>query len=119
MKPTLVIGASDHPTRYAYKAIRELRSYGHPVIALALDDGKVDDVEFDTEWDSEWKVDTITLYINPTRQPPFYSKIVALKPKRVIFNPGTENSELVQLLEKNGIEADYACTLVLLAIGRY
>lgn len=119
MKPTLVIGASDNPSRYSFRAIHELRRHGHTVFALALKEGKVADVSFETEWNPNWDVDTITLYVNPNLQPQFYDQILALKPTRVIFNPGTENRELADLLKKNKIVVDFACTLVLLSIGEY
>jgi len=119
MKPTLVIGASDNPSRYSFVAITELRKHGHTVYALALKKGKVADVEFETEWNPSWKVDTITLYLSKKHQAQYYEQIVALKPARVIFNPGTENSELVELLTENHIKAENACTLVLLSIGQY
>lgn len=119
MKPTLVIGASTDPTRYSFRAISMLRNYHHEVIGLGRDEGKVSDVELVNEWNPDWKVDTVTLYINPTIQPQYYDKILSLKPKRVIFNPGTENSEFQMLLTTNGIEAEEACTLVLLSLGNY
>ncbi len=64
-------------------------------------------------------IDTITLYIRPSRQPDYYEYILALKPRRVIFNPGTENRELENLLELNKIEVEIVCTLVMLSIGDY
>lgn len=119
MKPTLVIGASTNPERYAYKAIRMLREHGHEVIAYGVKPGQVEDVIFETDWNPDWKVDTVTLYLNPLRQEAFYDQIIALKPNRVIFNPGTENPEFEQLLSDNGIFPEEACTLVLLSIGEY
>jgi len=119
MKATLVIGASDHPYRYAYRAVVQLNAYGHRVYAFGIDSGKIENTEIETQWNPEWEVDTVTLYINPTHQPEYYDKIVALKPKRVIFNPGTENSEFVKILMENNIEHEFGCTLVMLSIGEY
>jgi predicted CoA-binding protein len=119
MKPTLVIGASTDPTRYSYRAINLLRSYGHPVFGLGRDKGSVSDVQLVQDWVSDWKVDTVTLYINPRIQSQYYDRIIELKPNRVIFNPGTENPEFAEMLAKNGIESEEACTLVLLSIGEY
>ena len=119
MKSTLVIGASVKPERYSYKAIHQLREKGHPVYAFALRQGNVADVEFETEWNENWQVDSVTLYINSHLQKSFYDKIISLKPKRVIFNPGTENPELQRLLIKNNIAFENACTLVLLSIDQY
>jgi len=71
------------------------------------------------DWDSEWEIDTVTLYVNPTLQEQYYDKILALKPRRVIFNPGTENTYFYTQLTKNDIAFEEACTLVLLSIGEY
>ncbi|MDB4583571.1 CoA-binding protein [Draconibacterium sp.] len=117
-KKTLVIGASENPVRYANKAIRALRMHNHDVVALAKRAGKVDDVEIQTEFPDE-KIHTVTMYLGVQRQPEYYSKILNLHPKRVIFNPGTENNELSKKLEEKGIEAIEACTLVMLSIGNY
>ncbi|MES2556244.1 MAG: CoA-binding protein [Bacteroidota bacterium] len=119
MKNTLVIGASINPARYSHRAITQLRAHGHPVLALGLKSGMVEDVTIDTEWNSDWQVDTVTLYLNPKRQEAFYDRIVALQPRRVIFNPGTENTILEELLHKAGIETEEACTLVMLSLGQY
>jgi uncharacterized protein len=118
-KATLVLGASDKAERYAYKAIKRLRLHGIDVFACGLKNGKVSDVEFETTWNPNWQVDTVTLYINPMRQQAYYENIIALKPKRVIFNPGTENQEFQRLLKQNNIYFEEACTLVLLSIGQY
>jgi hypothetical protein len=118
-KTTLVMGATPNPARYAYIAIHRLRSYGHPVIAFGKETGKVADVEIENEWDPDWQVDTITLYMNPMNQQPFLDKMIELKPKRVIFNPGTENPAFIRELKTYGIEAEIACTLVMLSIGNY
>ncbi|MFV0590011.1 MAG: CoA-binding protein [Draconibacterium sp.] len=117
-KKTLVIGASENPERYSNRAIRQLRLHGHEVLALAKREGEVDDVKISTGFPKE-AVHTVTLYVGPQRQPEYYSKVIGLKPQRVIFNPGTENQEFKSLLEENGIEAVEACTLVMLSIGNY
>lgn len=119
MKPTLVIGASVKPDRYSNIAINLLREYAYDVIAFGVRSGKVNDIEIQTEWNPNWEVDTVTLYINPRLQEAYYSKILDLKPRRVIFNPGTENSVFSHLLKEHEIETEEACTLVLLRIGNY
>jgi hypothetical protein len=55
----------------------------------------------------------------PSRQKEYYDYIIELKPKRVIFNPGTENIELAQLLAQANIDWENACTLVLLSTNQY
>lgn len=118
-KSTLVIGASTKPERYAYKAITRLREKGHPVYALALKPGKVEDVEFTTERKSYSDLDTVTLYVGPAHQSDYYDYVISLKPQRVIFNPGTENPEFEKRLTEAGIEAKEACTLVLLTTNQF
>lgn len=118
-KKTLVIGASENPVRYSNKAIQSLRNHNHDVIALAKRAGQLGDVPIQTEFPVDEEIDTVTLYVGPQHQPEHYYPIINLNPKRVIFNPGTENSEFANLLKENGIEAEQACTLVLLSIGNY
>ena len=118
-KTTLVLGASDNPGRYSYLAVHRLRNHGHPVIAIGKKPGKVADVDISKEKSPQQGVDTITLYLNPLHQKMYYDYIVSLNPKRIIFNPGTENDELVVLAEQNGIKTLEACTLVMLSTGQY
>ena len=119
MKTTLVIGASLKPERYSNIAIKKLRHFKHDVKAFGLKPGKVEDVSIDTELMPYKDIDTVTLYLNPQRQKPYYDYIMGLNPKRVIFNPGTENSEFYNILEQNNIAFEVACTLVLLSTGQY
>ena len=118
-KKTLVLGASDNPARYSYLAIQRLRSHGHPVAGIGRKNTKVADVNIDKEKISIDEVDTVTLYLNPTHQQEYYEYILSLKPKRIIFNPGTENDELAKLAKEQNIECLEACTLVLLSTGQY
>jgi uncharacterized protein len=118
-KRTLVLGASSNPERYAYKAIERLVEAGNEVIAFAPRAGAVGNVVIETTWNPNWDIDTITLYINPSRQEAYYQAILELKPKRVLFNPGTENPAFYPMLQQAGIEVEEACTLVLLALKNY
>lgn len=119
MKKTLVIGASENPERYAYKAIRMLLEYGHPVIALSKKPGQVAGILFQTSTDPIPEIDTVSLYLGPKNQPEYYQYVLNLAPKRVIFNPGTENKELASLCIGNSIEVIEACTLVMLRTGQF
>jgi predicted CoA-binding protein len=118
-KKTLVLGGSENPARYGNKAIKALRSKGHEVVSIGSRKGQVLDVAIATEQIPLTDVDTITLYLNPANQEPYIDYILSLKPRRIIFNPGTENMKLEHLAEEAGIEPVEACTLVLLSIGRY
>jgi uncharacterized protein len=118
-KKTLVIGASDNPTRYSYLAIKRLVANHHPVVAIGKKAGEVAGVIINTVITPLTNIDTVTLYINPSLQPPYYSYILSLKPKRIVFNPGTENEELAAIASANGITSIEACTLVMLSAGTY
>lgn len=119
MKKTLVIGASENPDRYSNKAIKALVAHGHEVIAIGLREGQVAGVSFNAEKKAFENIDTVTLYVGPQNQPEYYTYILNLKPRRVIFNPGTENPEFISQLKHAGIYPEIACTLVLLATGQY
>ena len=118
-KKTLVLGASGNPSRYSYLAVNRLAGAGHPVEAIGLKEETVAGVKIRTNHPILDNIDTVTLYLNPSRQKDYYDYIIGLSPKRVIFNPGTENPELYDLLRQNGIEIEVACTLVLISIGQY
>ena len=116
---TLVIGASENPQRYSFMAINRLLESQHEVRAIANRFGVVKNVIFEKEHIVFDDIDTVTLYVNSTIQPLYENYILQLKPRRVIFNPGTENVEFENKLEANGIEAIEACTLVMLSTGQY
>ena len=116
---TLVLGASLNPTRYSNKAIKTLRVNNFNVVAVGAKEGQVVDVTIINKKEEFKSIDTVTLYLNPTRQKEYYPYILSLTPRRVIFNPGTENPELMNLLKENNIEFEVACTLVLLATKQY
>ena len=116
---TLVIGASLKEERYSNKAIKKLRNFEHPVVAIGLREGVVEDVGIKKEKELFEDVNTVTLYLNPKRQQEYYDYIISLKPQRVIFNPGTENPEFYKLLNAEKIAFEEACTLVLLSTRQY
>lgn len=118
-KKTLVLGASDNPSRYSYLAIQRLRKLGHPVVAIGKKQTTVDGVVIDNEQKPFTGIDTVTLYMNPQHQQAYYDYILSLNPKRIIFNPGTENDELIKLAEEKNISCHEACTLVLLSTNQY
>lgn len=118
-KKTLVLGASENPDRYSYRAIKKLQAHGYEVAAIGNRKGKVDEVEILTGEVPFQDIHTVTLYLNPTNQKPYYDYIRSLKPKRVIFNPGAENEELERKLAQTGTNTLEACTLVMLSTGQY
>lgn len=118
-KKTLVLGASGNPSRYSNLAIRKLRSHEHPVVGVGLKPALVEDVSITKEKKPETGIDTVTIYMNPANQKEYYDYILSLQPRRIIFNPGTENDELAALAKDNNIQSMEACTLVLLSTGQY
>ncbi|MEN8120337.1 MAG: CoA-binding protein [Bacteroidota bacterium] len=118
-KKTIVIGASPNPKRYSYKAVTLLSHFGYELIALGIRSGNINGIEIikgRTHFDD---IHTVTLYLGPDRQIDYYDYILSLKPKRIIFNPGTENLELYNLAMTNNIEVIEHCTLVMLNSGTY
>ncbi|MEO7522863.1 MAG: CoA-binding protein [Ferruginibacter sp.] len=118
-KKTLVLGASENPNRYSYLAIQKLLSHDHPVVAIGKQSGHVHGIDILKEKKMEHDIDTVTLYLNPMNQKNYYNYILDLTPKRIIFNPGTENEELAILAKEKGIKTLEACTLVMLGTGQY
>lgn len=119
MKRTLIVGATTNPDRYAYKAAHKLTDHGHEIVPFGIKKGEVAGEAILNSWDTIEEIDTVTLYVGPKNQPDYYQKIIDVKPKRVIFNPGTENPEFQEQLSANGIAFEEACTLVLLSVGNY
>ena len=120
MKNTLILGASQNPERYAYKATMMLAEKGHNVYPVGLRKGMIDRHEILLNNPIIENIDTVTLYIGPKNQPEHYEYIIkTIKPKRIIFNPGTENDELIALAKENEIKTEIACTLVLLSLNSY
>lgn len=119
-KHTLIIGASSNPARYSYLAAMRLKQRNIPFSCVGVKDSGVFGVPIHLyPWRPVNPVHTITLYLNPTRQTSYYQYILDLSPERVIFNPGTENPELQDLLTQKGIEFMEACTLVMLSTGAF
>lgn len=119
-KKTLILGASPNPERYSNKVTLQLAANNHEVIPVGIRKGIIGEHEILTDNPIIEDVDTLTLYLGPKNQPPYYDYILnKIHPKRIIFNPGTENEELVALAKERSIETEIACTLVLLSIGNY
>jgi predicted CoA-binding protein len=119
MKKTVVIGASTNPERYSYKAIEALVNHGIDTFALGLRKGTVAGINILLKPENDIHCDTVTLYVGPVHQPQWEETILALSPRRVIFNPGTENPSFEQILKNEGMDVERACTLVLLATNQY
>ena len=119
MKKTIVLGASSNPTRYSYLATKKLKENSIEVIPIGVKEGTIEGISIVTDTPQYEDIDTVTLYLNPELQKQYYDYIFSLNPKRIIFNPGTENFELLKLAKEKGIETEIGCTLVMLSIGNY
>ncbi len=119
MKKTLVFGASLKANRYSNLAVNRLVDHNIETEAFGLKEGKIGSVQIKTNLSDFQNIHTVTMYIGTSRQPDYYGGLLKLSPKRVIFNPGTENPEFYKILEDNQIEVEVACTLVLLATNQY
>lgn len=123
-KKTLILGATPNPTRYAYLAAERLTNRKHEIVPVGIKQGEVfgRNIEVQTETNDltiHTDIDTITMYVGLRNQPEWYNYILETNPKRIIFNPGTENPELMQMAREAGIEVEVACTLVMLNSGQY
>lgn len=120
MSNVLVVGASAKEDRYSNKAMKMLEEYDHNPIPLAPAGGMILGRKVRTRLaDVEEAVDTVTLYIGAERQGELLEALIAKPPRRIIFNPGTENPDAYPRLEAAGITVIEACTLVLLRTRQF
>ncbi|MDA8792440.1 CoA-binding protein [Bacteriovoracaceae bacterium] len=124
MKTTIILGASNKAERYSYLALNKLEEHGHPIYLVHPSLSEIREHKVYPELNkiplnSDVKIDTITLYLSPKHLEPLIVEIIKIKPKRVIFNPGTELPQSYEQLKKSGIEVLEACTLVLLNTNQY
>jgi len=112
----LILGASTNPARFSYIAANALSGKGYDIVPVGLRPGVVNgksilDIRKRPQVDD---VDTIALYMNPKNQSAYLEYILGLDPRRIIFNPGTENNVLIDMAEKQGVKVVLDCTLVML-----
>lgn len=118
-KRVLIIGASLKPSRFSYMALKKLTEYNHEVFAIGNKEGEIFGVQIQKSNASLGNIDTVTLYINSINQINYEDYILKMHPKRIIFNPGTENSSLAAKSRAAGIEVVMDCTLVMLDAGSF
>ena len=121
----VIVGASDNPARYSNMAMRMLADYGHQVRLISA---RLKSIDGQDVWPSlaalamaspYTKIDTVTMYVGASISSKMTEELLALSPKRVIFNPGAENADLCESLSAAGIQPVEACTLVLLRTGQF
>lgn len=120
-KKTVIIGATPNTTRYAYMAAERLANAHIKFVPIGIKQGEVlgETILPINEKPMVEDVHTVTMYIGPQNQPEWYDYILSLKPKRVLFNPGTENETFQEMIRKESIEVVEGCTLVMLGVGTY
>ena len=119
-KTVAILGASPKPDRYAYKAFELLREFGHrPLPVNPAFDEILGEKCYPTISDAPGPIDTVTLYLGEARSNPLIDEIIGAKPRRIIMNPGAENSALAAKAEEAGIEVVEGCTLVMLRTGQF
>jgi len=119
MSLVMVLGASPNPDRFSYKAVRKLARDNHEVIAIGKRTGMIGEIPVITTQPEISGVHTVTMYLAPYHQGEIFDYVLSLRPKRVIFNPGTESPEFDEFLESYNIEVVHDCTLVMLAGNRF
>jgi hypothetical protein len=118
-KITIVLGASPKPERYSFLAVKKLIEFKIPVIAVGLRKGEIMGIHIQKPFPEVSDIHTISMFVGPKNQSVYYDYILKINPKRVIFNPGTENSEFEEILTKQGIQVVRGCTLIMLGKGTY
>ena len=116
---TLVIGASVKPDRYSHKVVLKLLDSGIKVIPMGINQGNIADLVIVRPFEKQKNIHTVSIYIKPEIQKEYYKYIINLQPKRVLFNPGTENPIFSQILQKHNIYWENSCSLVLLSTNQY
>jgi predicted CoA-binding protein len=115
----LIFGASNNPERYAYKALELLKEKGHEVFLKGNKAGIALGFAIQVGKNYFNHIHTVTLYVGPQNQQNLIEDLIQIKPKRIIFNPGTENPNLYAEIEKLNIKVEEACTLVLLHTNQF
>ncbi len=119
MKKTLVLGASTNPSRYSFQAVMQFKQLDIEVVAIGNKEGEIAGIPILIGKPGLDGIHTVTLYLNPQRQEEYYDYVIGLNPKRIIFNPGTENAVFIKKIREAGIDVEIACNLVMLATGQY
>lgn len=116
---TLILGASLKPNRYSNLAILKFIENNYEAVGIGLEEGQIGQIKIHLGMPRFVNIHTITIYMNAQNQEAYYDYIVSLNPKRVIFNPGTYNLKLQDILMDHAIKFENACTLVLLGTQQF
>jgi predicted CoA-binding protein len=119
MSKMVVLGASNNPERYSYKAVTRLVRNQYDVVAIGKREGFIGDIPIITGQPPVTDVHSVLIYVAPYHQGEIFDYVISLRPHRVIFNPGTESPEFEEMLESYNIKVVHDCSLVMLAMGRF
>lgn len=119
MSVMVVLGASPNPDRYSYRAVTRLVKQNFNVVAIGRKKGMIGEIPIITEQPNISDVHSVLMYVAPYHQGEIFDYVLSLRPKRVIFNPGTESPEFAELLESYDIKVVHDCSLVMMAMGRF
>lgn len=116
----VVLGASKKPSRYSNMAIDFLLQKGHEPVPVHPCHTEILGVPVVCCLECvTGTIDTVTLYVSPEHLSAMIESVVALKPRRVIANPGAESEAMRLAAEEHGIQYLEACTLVMLSTGQF
>lgn len=116
----VVLGASNKPDRYSYKAVMLLKEHGHIPFPVHPALREIEGIPASASLRAlPVKPDVVSVYLSAANQEKIAADILDCGARRVIFNPGAENPELAAKLTAAGIEALNACTLVMLRTGQF
>jgi uncharacterized protein len=115
----VILGASTNPNRYSYRATEELVSHDYKVIPVGNKKGELFGISIEDDYPIDKSVDTIGMYLSARNQEFYYEKILTNPPRRVIFNPGTYNTDFEKRLQSKGVETLRSCVLIMLSRGLF
>ena len=118
-KQVVILGASDKPERYSNMAFHLLKKYGHTPILVSPNLKELDGMHVHKNLSEVQASDTLTVYISPATSSLLMDEILNFPAKRVIFNPGSENIDLMNKLREQGKEVVEGCTLVMLRTNQF
>ncbi len=116
----MVLGASPKAERFSNQAVRLLKEHGYTVIPVHAVAASIEDLPAVKDLHAiRDKVFTLSVYLGAERSGVLADAIIALRPARVVLNPGTESPALENNLKAHGIDVVQDCTLRMLREGRF
>jgi predicted CoA-binding protein len=115
-----VLGASQNSERFSNRAVSALLTHGHDVYPVNPALKSIHGLPVYASLGAiASAVDVLTMYVGPKLSKDLVDEILNLGPKIVVFNPGSESTEVQEALKNAGIPYIEACTLVMLRSGQF